>query len=58
VLVITTTQKRSQNLRKVIAALTSKIFWVTTFDEIKAYSFWSAIWLRPEGEEKHSIVNP
>jgi hypothetical protein len=52
VLVIATTDRRLRNIRAAIAKATDKIFWLSTFEQIKQHGFWSPVWLRPTGEQK------
>lgn len=56
VLVITTSGRRLQNLRAPIAKLTDKVFWFATLDEIAPEKFWSAVWLRPNGDQLQSLL--
>ena len=56
VLVITTSARRLQNLRSAIAKLTDKIFWFGTLGEISPARFWSAVWLRPTGDQPQSFL--
>lgn len=56
VLVVATTDRRALNIRSAIVRITDKIFWLSTFDDIKREGFWSPIWQRPRGDEKHSLV--
>jgi protein involved in plasmid replication-relaxation len=51
VLVITTTTQQLRRIQSAISEQTSKVFWLTTFDDIKSLGFFSAIWQRPKGEE-------
>src|ERR1051326_5359309 len=48
VLVIATTERRLENIRAAIAKLADKIFWLSTFDEIKQRGFWSTVWRSEE----------
>jgi hypothetical protein len=50
VLVVATTDRRLRHIRAAIAKATDKIFWLSTFDQIKQLGFWSAVWLRPTGD--------
>jgi hypothetical protein len=50
VLVVVTTERRLRNIRAAIAKSTDKIFWFTTFDQIKHCGLWSPVWLRPTGD--------
>jgi len=56
VLVVGTSEKRLANIRATIAKFTDKIFWFATFDIINRDSAWSPIWLRPTGDQRHSLV--
>lgn len=51
VLVITSSPRRLQALRKLVCQYSDKIFWFTTFESIKHDGFWSAVWLRPDGDQ-------
>ena len=55
-LVVATTEQRLTNILRVVAQQTDKIFFGTTFDSISSASFWSAIWLRPGGTERVSLL--
>jgi hypothetical protein len=52
VLVIATTDQRLGHIRSAVAKFTDKIFWLSTFDEIKQRGFWSPVWLRPTGDQR------
>jgi len=56
VLVITTSDRRLQNLRGPIAKLTDKIFWFSTLDALLPDRFWSAAWLRPTDDQLQSLL--
>jgi hypothetical protein len=56
VLLITTSDRRLQNLREPIAKLTDKIFWFTTLETVSPERFWSAAWLRPGGDQLQSLL--
>jgi hypothetical protein len=56
VLVIATTDRRLHNIQGAIAKATDKIFWLTTFDQIQQYGFWSPIWLRPTGNQPQRLL--
>ena len=43
VLLITTSERRLQNIRAAIAKMTDKIFWLGTLDLVSAEKFWSAV---------------
>jgi len=55
VLVIATTDRRLNHIRSAIAKFTDKIFWLSTFDEIKQRGFWSPVWLRPTGDQRSPL---
>jgi Replication-relaxation len=50
VLVVTDSDRRAKSLRATTAALTEKIFWFTTLEEIRRQSIWAAIWQRPKDD--------
>lgn len=56
VLIITTSERRLQNIRQAIAKVTDKIFWLGTLDLISSEKFWTAYWLRPTGDQLQSIL--
>jgi len=56
VLVIATTERRLAHIRAAVAKFTDKIFWLSTFDEIKQRGFWSPIWLRPTGDQRLPLM--
>jgi protein involved in plasmid replication-relaxation len=51
VLVIATTDRRLRHIRTIVAKATDKVFWFSTFEQIKQRGFWSPIWLRPTGDQ-------
>lgn len=56
VLVVTGTERRLQNIRATVRRLTAKIFWFSTFPLINQEGFWSPVWLRPEREQRFSLL--
>jgi len=56
VLVVTKSERRSTTIQAVIARRTGKIFWLSTFESINRDGLWSPIWLRPRGNQRHSLV--
>jgi hypothetical protein len=56
VLIATTTEQRVYAIRSVIAKHTLRLFWLTDFNTIKRDGIWSSIWLRPTGEQRHSLA--
>lgn len=55
-LVVTTSERRLQNIRDVVSKSTDKVFWLSTFARTRAEGLWSAIWRRPTGNQDHSLV--
>jgi Replication-relaxation len=56
VLVVALSKRRLLSIRAAVKKQTAKIFWFSTFEEIKRAGFWSAIWLRPTGDQKHALL--
>jgi hypothetical protein len=56
VLVIANSDRRLANIRAAVAKSTDKIFWFATFDNIHRDGIWSPIWLRPKGDQRHSLL--
>ena len=56
VLVITTTEKRMDAIRRAIRRSTEKIFWLSTFEQITGRGFWSPVWSRPTGDQRHCLI--
>lgn len=56
VLVVASSDKRVRNIRATIAKCTDKIFWFTTLANINRDGLWSPVWLRPSGEQRHSLL--
>ena len=56
VLLVTTSERRLQNIRAAIAKVTDKIFWLGTLDLTSPDKFWSVSWLRPTGDQLQSIL--
>ena len=52
VIVVTDSERRRETLRKSIATITDKIFWITTTDSIHRDGLWSPIWFRPRGDHE------
>lgn len=55
VLVVIASERRMQSLRAHIGKITSKLFYFSTLEKVRA-SFWSEAWLRPEGEQFQSLT--
>jgi hypothetical protein len=56
VLVLTTTPRRLDHIRRAVREETPKLFWFSTFDILNSDSFFGPVWLRPTGEEKVSLL--
>jgi hypothetical protein len=56
VLVLAPSARRIRNIRSTVATVTSKLFWFAPFDVLTPQTFWSATWLRPVGDDQHSLV--
>ncbi|MCU1284083.1 MAG: hypothetical protein JWO13_433 [Acidobacteriales bacterium] len=56
VLIATTSQRRLESIRQVISKHTRKLFFLSTFDTINQHGLWSPLWLRPEGDERQSLL--
>jgi hypothetical protein len=56
VLVVANSEKRIANIRATIAKSTDKIFWFTTFNNIHRDGLWLPVWLRPTGDQRHSLL--
>jgi hypothetical protein len=57
VLVITTTERRVESLRRSVAALTKKIFRFTTLDLVRNSGPFASIWLRPTGDDRSALID-
>lgn len=51
VLVVTGSARRAVNLAELAAETTTKLFWFTTFSQVRESGFEAPIWLRPGGKE-------
>jgi hypothetical protein len=56
VMVVANSERRLSNIRASVAKSTDKVFWFSTFSTINRDGFWSPIWLRPTGEQRHSLL--
>lgn len=56
VLIVTSSGRRLESIRKVISKHTNKIFWFSTLNAINSDGFFAPVWLRPEGQEKQSLL--
>src|SRR5262249_1853506 len=55
VLLIVNSERRLLSIRPLVRKATKKIFWFTTIDAIRTNGFFAPIWLRPEGDTRHSF---
>ncbi len=53
---LTTNERHLKNIRSAVCKFTDKIFWFSTFEQINRNGFWSPVWLRPKGDQKHSLL--
>lgn len=56
VLVVADSERRLDAIREAVLPLTDKIFWFATFESIRRYGIFSAIWRRPKGQESQSLI--
>jgi len=56
VLVVANSERRLQSIRSTILKSTDKIFWFATLDNINRDGIWSSLWLRPAGDQRHSLI--
>jgi hypothetical protein len=56
VLVVTGSDRRLINIRSTVAQSTGKLFWFTTLESINRDGIWSPVWLRPTGDQRHSLL--
>jgi hypothetical protein len=56
VLVIANSLRRLLSIRSAVQKQTKKIFWFATLEEINLAGLWSAIWLRPDGDQKQALL--
>jgi Replication-relaxation len=56
VLVVAGSHRRLANIRSTIAKSTDKVFWFSTLSIINRDGFWSPVWLRPSGDQRHSLL--
>jgi hypothetical protein len=57
VLVITTSERRVESLRAIVAGLTEKIFRFTTLDLVRSQGPLASIWLRPTGDTRSALID-
>jgi hypothetical protein len=56
VLIVASSDRRLESIRKVVAKHTNKIFWFSTLNVINSDGLFAPVWLRPEGQEKQSLL--
>jgi hypothetical protein len=56
VLVLVSTERKLQSIRKVVAAVTDKIFWFAPLESIHRDGFFAPIWLRPKTEGPQTFI--
>lgn len=56
VLVIAESMRRLLHIRRTVAAHIQKVFWFTTFENIKRDSLFGPYWLRPVGDQKEALL--
>lgn len=56
VLVVASSEGRLRSIRKAIAKLTDKIFWLATFEAIEKEGLFNALWLRPQKDQPEFLV--
>ena len=56
VLVVVPSERRLHTVRRVVRALTTKIFWFATLESIHRDSFFASLWLRPRGDERLPLI--
>ena len=56
ILIVFSSDRRLNAIRRVIAERTEKLFWFTTEDRINSDGLCGSIWLRPKGNEKIPLV--
>ena len=56
VLVLVRSQRRLESIRSQVKRFTGKIFWFSSFPIINRQGFWSAVWLRPRGQNRQPLI--
>ena len=56
VLVIAPSERRVHSLRTALAGVTKKLFWFASFEVLRADTFWTPLWWRPTGTERHPLI--
>jgi hypothetical protein len=56
VLVVASSDRRMDSLRKATASVTEKIFWFANLDSVKRMGMFASIWLRPKDDKSQTLV--
>ena len=56
VLVVATSERRMQSIRKTVAAMTDKVFWFATLASLLNGGFFGPVWLQPKSEEQQPLI--
>jgi hypothetical protein len=54
--VVAPSARRLETIRRTIAKSTEKIFRLTTSERIDEEGLWSAVWLRPQGDQSETLI--
>ena len=58
VIVVVSSERRRQSIRKTVATMTKKIFWFATGEDVEREGLFAPIWLRPTGDTLVPLVTP
>lgn len=56
VLLVTASERRMRSLRAEVSRATVKLFYFSTLERLEQQGFWSAVWLRPQGDQPQSLT--
>jgi hypothetical protein len=56
VLVLAESERRIAHIRVAVSKITDKVFWFSRFAQIRREGFWATVWLRPTGDQLHSLL--
>src|SRR5262249_42183291 len=56
VLVVAHSERRAENIRRLTAKFTDKIFRFSSFEIINRQGFWSHVWRKPGGDQPESLL--
>jgi hypothetical protein len=56
VLVLANSERRLLSIRNAVRSSTQKIFWFATIESVQRNGFYGHIWLRPDGNDRHSFL--